>query len=250
MRVIRPSAHDSVGRRRALLLASSMLATGLLAGLLAVVSPHAAASGLLGGTSAVGLGIGGAWLVRARRPNRARDAGGALAELLGPVFDDDYVLIVGPRLPVRDAARLDALLVGPAGVRVITVRDWDGRYRVRARSWEFDARRRRGWISCRTNPSFDAVALAQGVARWTADLGMGEIPLRAAVAFPSPRSRIVLEEPADEIVTTDNAPWWANAIGRVRRLDPVAGARFVEAVLDAGEPRAAADGSGRLTRVA
>jgi len=37
-------------------------------------------------------------------------------------------------------------------------------------------------------------------------------------------------------VTADNAPWWANSIGRVRRMTPGDAARVVEAVLDAAEP--------------
>jgi len=55
------------------------------------------------------------------------------------------------------------------------------------------------------------------------------------VAFPLKRSRVVLEEPEDEIVTSDNGPWWGNAIGRARRLDEQTGAGFLAAVLDAAE---------------
>jgi hypothetical protein len=236
MRVIRPAALGPTERRRALLLAGSMLSVGVIAAQLALVVHGAAgATGAMAGTAALGLGVGSAWLLRALRPDRTRDLGSALASLLGPAFDDTYTLIVAPRLPVRDTARLDGLLVGPGGVRVITARDWEGRYRVRAKTWEFDARGRRGWIPCRTNPSFDAVALAEGVARWAVEQRIGELPLRAAIAFPLTRSRIVLEEPADEVVTSDNAPWWANSIGRVRRLDPQVGSRLVEMVLDAAE---------------
>jgi hypothetical protein len=43
------------------------------------------------------------------------------------------------------------------------------------------------------------------------------------------------------VVTTDNAPWWANTIGRVRRLDPATSGRVVQAVLDAAEPVSALD---------
>jgi hypothetical protein len=159
-----------------------------------------------------------------------------LESLLSPVFDDSYALVLSPRLPIRDAARLDALLIGPAGVRALTVRDWEGRYRVRGRAWEFHAGRRRGWIRCRTNPSFDAVALGEGVGRWAVEAGLPTLPVRGAVAFPLRRSRIVLEEPIDEVITADNGPWWANAIGRARRLDTATGAGFLEAVLDAAEP--------------
>jgi hypothetical protein len=120
-------------------------------------------------------------------------------------------------------------------VRAITLRDWEGRYRVQGRKWEFHAGRRRGWIRCRTNPSFDAAALGVGVARWAADAGMPHVPVRGAVVFPLGRSQILLELPDDEIVTASNGPWWANSIGRARRLDPAAGAAFIGSVLDAAD---------------
>lgn len=237
MRVIRPEALTTTGRRRPLLLALSMLAVGILALELVALGPTAATgAGLMGGAAAIGLGVGAAWLLRVLRPDRSRSMTGALVSLLSATFDDSYTLVVAPRLPVRDAARLDGILVGPGGVRVLTTRDWVGRYRVRGKAWEFDARGRRGWIRCRTNPSFDATALTEGVARWAQDAGMSEIPLRPAIVFPRPHSRIVLEEPVDEVVTAENAPWWANTIGRVRRLDAAAAARVLEAVLDAADP--------------
>jgi hypothetical protein len=238
MRVIRPAGLAARGRRRPLLLALSMLATGLLGVELALLASGAtAATGVMASAGAVGLGVGAAWLLRIIRPNRRRSAAELLEHVLEPAFDDDYTLVLGPRLPVREGRRLDGLLVGPAGIRALTVRDWEGRYRVRGRGWEFDAGRR-GWIPCRTNPSFDAVRLGEGVARWAAGVGMPNLPVRGAVAFPLKQSRIVLEDPDDEVVTADNAPWWANAIGRVRRLDPSAGRAFVAAVLDAADASA------------
>lgn len=239
MRVIRPRSLVGSGRRRAYLLATMMLAAGLLALELAVsgtASPTGAA--LLGCAAAVGLGVGAAWLLRASQPDPARRASDALVALLATTFDDDYTLVVGPRLGIRDQGRLSGILVGPAGVRVLTTRDWEGRYRVRGRVWEFDAHGRRGWITCRTNPSFEAAALTEGFVRWAREAGLPEMPVRSAVVFPHRHSRIVLEEPTDEVVTADNAPWWANTIGRVRRLDPGTAERVVRTVLDAAEPAA------------
>jgi len=237
MRVIRPNALTGTARRRPMLLALSMLAVGALALELTVLAPTASTTGAAVGAAAaaIGLGIGAAWLVRVLRPDRARQASDALAALLMPTFDDSYALLVAPRLVVRDAGRLDGILVGPAGVRVLTVRDWEGRYRVRGRIWEFDAHRR-GWVRCRTNPSYDAIALSEGVARWARDAGLPDLPIKPAIVFPRSHSRVVLEEPEDEVVTTDNAPWWANSIGRMRRLDAPGAARVIEAVLDAAEP--------------
>lgn len=237
MRVIRPEALTVAGRRRPLLLALSMLAVGVLAMELTVVGPiTATGAAVMAGAAALGLGIGAAWLLRVARPDRARRVSDALTELLSATFDDSYTLVVAPRLPVRDSVRLDGILVGPAGVRVLTVRDWEGRYRVRGKVWEFDAHGRRGWVQCRTNPSHDATALADGVVRWSRRAGIGDVPMLPVIVFPRRHSRIVLEEPADEVVTTDNAPWWANTIGRVRRLDPATASRILDAVLDAADP--------------
>ncbi|MGH2358783.1 MAG: hypothetical protein ACRDGJ_12395, partial [Candidatus Limnocylindria bacterium] len=69
--------------------------------------------------------------------------------------------------------------------------------------------------------------------------GLGQVPIAPAVVFPRSFSRVVLEEPAEEVVSTDNVPWWANRIGRVQRVDGVQAARFLDAVLSAGEQLAA-----------
>ena len=238
MRVIRPTALSPAERRRSLLLAGCMLATGIAAALLAALGiGPTIATGAFATVAAVACGVGAAWLIRALRPNRTRDLGRALVERLSPALDDSYTLVVAPRLPLRDAARLDGVIVGPGGIRVVSARSWEGRYRVRGKVWEFDAGRR-GWIRCRTNPSYEAVALADGFARWLTNRGFGELPIRAVVAFPLSHSKLVLEEPADEILTSDNAPWWANSIGRVRRLDPAQAGQVLEVVLDASEEEA------------
>jgi hypothetical protein len=237
MRVIRPAALGVAERRRTIGLAISMLVVGAAAaGLTAIgAGGPTAVSAVFAAVAAIGLGVGAAWLLRVLRPSRTRELSNAIVERLAPAFDDSYTLVVAPRLPIRDTHRLDGVLIGPGGVRVLTARGWEGRYRVRGKVWEFDAGRRRGWIRCRTNPSFEAVAIADGVARWAADRGFHDLPVRATIAFPLRRSRLVLEEPADEILTSDNAPWWANSIGRVRRLDPAVGAQLLASILDAAE---------------
>ena len=213
-----------------------MLAVGLLAiGLMASL-PGTGIGGvaMLAMGAALSIGIGLAWLHRAlsRQPDQRGDD---LVRLLAPAFDDSYVLIVSPRLPgvPRD---LGALLVGPAGVRTVLVRRWRGRYRVRGRRWEYDTKSRKNWIPCRTNPSFDGDAVAEAVARW-ARVAVDELslPIAPVVAFPRPWSLIILEEPEGEVVTTDNAPWWAQSIGRVQKMDQQRVARFVQGVVDAAE---------------
>ena len=225
-------------RRTAVLMSLSMLVVGVTAiGLMAVL-PGDRISGLalLGIAAALGIGIGVAWLIRALS-NEPPQLGDDLARLLAPAFDDSYVLILSPRLP-DVPSDLAALLVGPAGVRTLLARRWRGRYRVRGRRWEYDTKSRRGWIPCRTNPSFDGDAVAEAVARWaSAAADEPSLPVAPAVAFPRPWSVIILEEPEGEVVTTDNAPWWAQSIGRVQKMDQQRVARIVQTVVDAVEAR-------------
>jgi hypothetical protein len=62
--------------------------------------------------------------------------------------------------------------------------------------------------------------------------------IEAAIAFPSRRSHLVLEEPEVEVITAENAPWWANGIGRVQRMDAARVVAFAEAVMDASRKQA------------
>lgn len=235
MRVIRPAPQRNE-RRWALALSLAMLLVGIVSILLMALLPGDRLSGVgvMGISAALGIGIGLAWLIRALSDGR-RSVGDDLVRLLAPAFDDSYVLIVAPRLPgVSDD--LAALLVGPPGVRALVARHWRGRYRVRGRAWEYDTRGSAGWIPCRTNPSFEADRVADAVAGWahgaTDDPAIAVSP---AVAFPRRWSVVVLEEPASEVVTADNAPWFAQRIGRVQRMDAARVGRFVQAVLDAGD---------------
>lgn len=235
MRVIRP-ARARHERRWAVALSLGMLLVGLLAIVLMGLLPgeRLSAIGALGTSAALGIGVGLAWLIRALSEGRL-PTGDDLVRLLAPSFDDAYVLVLAPRL-AGAPDDLAALLVGPPGVRAIVARRWRGRYRVRDRAWEYDSRSRAGWIACRTNPSFEAAAAAEAVTRWargaTDDPALQTVPV---VAFPQAMSRVVLEEPDGEIVTRDNAPWYAQRIGRVQRMDAARVGRFVQAVLDAAD---------------
>lgn len=236
MRLIRP-ADATRERRWALALSLAMLLVGVVAVALMSLLPNDRASGVavLGVAAALGFGVGLAWLIRALSANGRQRIGDDLARLLAPAFDDSYVLVLSPRLP-GVSGDLGGLLIGPAGVRALVARRWRGRYRVRGRGWEYDTRGSAGWIPCRTNPSFDAGGVADAVAAWARTaLDEPAVPIVPAVAFPRSWSVIVLEEPDGEIVTADNAPWYAQSIGRLQRIDGPRVARFVQAVMDASD---------------
>ena len=239
MRVVRIAPPASVPAwRRSGVTAGAFGIVGVVAALLVLLVPSAEARsgsglGLVAAVAglAIGIALALAWrAVTGRRPSPADDD---LERLLGPLFDDSYVLVASPRLPGR-SADLAALLVGPSGVRALVARAWDGHYRVSGKRWEYDTHSRRGWIVCRTNPTWDATSVREAVVRWARDEGLeANLPIEAAVVFPRRSSQIVLEEPTIEVVTRDNAPWWAARIARAQRLDAARIERFVQAVVTA-----------------
>ncbi|HLY35480.1 MAG TPA: hypothetical protein VKU35_02075 [Candidatus Limnocylindria bacterium] len=240
MRLIRLTPR-AASRRGPLAMAALMLLVGAVAAVLATVAPsrRAEASAALAVAAALGLGVGGGTLGRTLR-SRSDGGGKDLVGLLAPSLDDSYLLLLHPRLPgvPRD---LEALLVGPPGVRALVVRRWHGRYRVRHNGWEFDAHGAKGWIRCITNPSFESGAASNAVAGWARGaVNGGTLPIAPAVAFPARQSRLILEEPDVEVITTENVPWWANRIGRVQRMDAAEVVAFVEAVVQTS--RLAANG--------
>lgn len=253
MRLIHPVMIRGM-RTHALTVALGMLIVGFTALVLVALLPsnRVVAVALMGVSAALGIGVGTAMAWREARAARRRrnETGDDIARLLAPTLDDSYTLVLAPRLP-GVAADLAALLVGPAGVRALIARRWRGRFRVRGRGWELDTRSRAGWIPTLTNPSFDADAVADAVGRWSrAAVGDPSIAVTPAIAFPRPYSTVVLEEPDGEIVTTDNAPWWAQSIGRVQRIDAQRAARFVEAVLSTSEAEARGTAQSAAPRVA
>jgi hypothetical protein len=237
VRLIRP-ARNTREQRWALALSLGMLLVGAIAIALMALLPSDRPDGvaILGVAASLAIGVGLAWLIRAISGHGRDPEGDDLARLLSPAFDDNYALVLSPRLP-GVPADLAALLVGPAGVRALIARRWRGRYRVRGRAWEYDTRRRTmGWIPCRTNPSFDAAAVADAVSAWARTaIDESSVPIIPTIAFPRAWSLIVLEEPDGEVVTADNAPWWAQSIGRLQRMDAARVARFVQSVMDASD---------------
>lgn len=224
--------------RRSEVTAAAFGAVGIVAAVLVLIAPPASARsgsglGLVAAVAglAIGIALALAWrAIAGRAPTAADDD---LERLLGPLFDDSYVLIASPRIPGR-SADLAALLVGPPGVRALLARGWHGHYRVSGKRWEYDTHSRRGWIVCRTNPTWDAASVREAVVRWARDAGLeANLPIEAAVAFPRRETRVVLEEPTIEVVTRDNAPWWAARIARAQRIDAARVERFVQAVLAA-----------------
>jgi hypothetical protein len=66
---------------------------------------------------------------------------------------------------------------------------------------------------------------------WMRDNLGTTLPVEATIAFPDRHSRIELtNDPVTEVVTLDNAPWWANRLAKARRMDERSAGRLLEAL--------------------
>jgi hypothetical protein len=171
-----------------------------------------------------------AWLPQDPGERVAADEAKALERLLDPVLSDAYVLILSPDIPGVDQS-LRGLLIGPGGVRALLVRRWNGHFRQRGRAWEYDSRGKRGWIPCRTDPTKDGRQVLGQLTAWMRDNLGTTLPVEATIAFPDRHSQIELtNDPVTEVVTLDNAPWWANHLSKARRMDERSAGRLLEAL--------------------
>jgi hypothetical protein len=66
---------------------------------------------------------------------------------------------------------------------------------------------------------------------WIQDALGTTLPVEATIAFPDRHSKIELtNDPITEVVTLDNAPWWANRLSKARRMDERSAGRLLEAL--------------------
>jgi hypothetical protein len=69
------------------------------------------------------------------------------------------------------------------------------------------------------------------VSEWMRDVLGTVLPVEATIAFPDRKSQIELSNnPEIEVVTRDNAPWWANSLAKARRIDERSAGRLLLAL--------------------
>ena len=77
-------------------------------------------------------------------------------EIILQSLDGNWTLFHNLRLPGRNKADLDAVLVGPAGLWVLEVKNLTGEYRNTGEKWEYLHKKR--WIPYRNSPSRQAAS--------------------------------------------------------------------------------------------
>ena len=121
MRLIQPARLRRFSGRAAMAMMMLIVGTAAMALLMSGRAGHVAPTAMLVVSAALGLSVGATIGIRAFLESRRRtqELGDDIARLLAPLFDNQYLLILSPRLPgVPDD--LAALLVGPPGVRAVS----------------------------------------------------------------------------------------------------------------------------------
>lgn len=101
-----------------------------------------------------------------------------LPELFAPLVERGYLHMSDRALPDSDA-NIDALLIGPAGVIVVDIKNWDGKLEVSGRDFHQNGRRRNSEVE---NMRRQAVAIAGILDR----LGDDRPPVHPAICFVGP----------------------------------------------------------------
>lgn len=147
----------------------------------------------------LGIGVltasGGVLLaVRAVLQRTDNDLAMLTARQLAPYLDDRYTFI--RNVSRRGLGYIDGLLVGPAGIVVFRVVDFEGAYLNEAGKW-LTADGQGGWKPSRVNPTADAVADMKSLKTYLGLRDFTDLPIFGFVVFvkDDPQARLTLKSP-------------------------------------------------------
>lgn len=110
-------------------------------------------------------------------------------------LDDRFILLRGytPPYPWHMGGDIDAVLVGPHGVTVFEAKAWNGQYHCAGDAWWYWSRFRAAWEPAQGNPTKQAQANAERVAKTLQARGMPDVRVQPVVAITSPKMRVALD---------------------------------------------------------
>jgi hypothetical protein len=118
-----------------------------------------------------------------------------LVQTLADELDDAYTLFRGVLLP-RATDAIDAVLVGPFGVLVVTIYEYKGTYACDGDEWFYSPDNGQSWQLSTENPVkqvlYDHIQLKAYLDRE----GLRGVPFEKAVVFPNSKTQVVPQQPA------------------------------------------------------
>ncbi len=198
MRNVAPSQTLVRRARRVLEMAFLAVSTGVFFAILGLalyaVDSGSGVRGLLfwGGVvlGLIGLGLA----VRAVTWRTENDLALTAGQRLSANLDDRYTWI--RNISQRGLGYVDAVLIGPAGVLVLRIVDYKGKYLNEGGKW-MKADKRGAWKPVLTNPTAQVVDDIRKLRHYFTENGLGEIPVFGAVVmfYDDPTAQLTIKDP-------------------------------------------------------
>lgn len=133
----------------------------------------------------------------------------AATDILKQTLDGTWTLFRNVILPGRKKIDIDMVLIGPSGIWLFEVKNWDGRYRNVGEQWEY--RRANDWKTNKTSPTKQAKKLAS---RLYSFLQADDIEqwINPVVIWANAENKPIVENPAAAVWTLDRL---ADEIGNI-----------------------------------
>jgi hypothetical protein len=142
------------------------------------------------GTGLTGLGMA----FRAVTWKIENDLAKQIGNLLAQHLDERYIFVRNIRK--RDLGYIDAVLIGPAGVLVLHVVDYEGAFLNEAGKWLKQDKKGK-WQPMRSNPTRKVAAHVKDMRAYFAERNLPEIPVFGIVVFSKddPIAKLTLKDP-------------------------------------------------------
>ena len=135
----------------------------------------------------------------------------AVAQSLAGALDDAYALFRSVRLP-RAEEPIDAVLVGPSGVLVMTIYEYVGTYACDGDDWFHSPDSGQSWQPSVENPVkqvlYDHIQLKAHLAQEN----LRDVPFEQAVVFPNAKTHVNSRNPAVRLLWLKELPAYAREL--------------------------------------
>ncbi len=138
-----------------------------------------------------------------------------VVSLIQQALDGKWSAFLNVNLPGRGRGDIDVILVGPAGVYALEVKNLTGTYRNVGEQWEFQAGKR--WRIARANPSRQAQDNAVRVAAFLKADSISQW-VTPAVVWANPDAPLTVENPAVAVWKLDRL---RDELGNLAQVDKV-----------------------------
>lgn len=149
----------------------------------------------------------------------------SVVEVMQQTLDGNWHLFRNLKLPGRDKADIDLILVGPSGVIAIEVKYWSGVYRNTGDTWQ--RKTGAGWQTARKSPSEQARRNAGALASFLKADGISQW-VEPVVIWSNPESPLTVDNPGVAVWTLEHISAALADLPRQRPIDEQVLSRIID----------------------